>query len=190
MTLRLCVLSLFALVLPFAGCRTALIRETPEPVCITESLRLDPAPLAEALRVRPGLTLQTVTGTWQDHAFAAEIVMKGDGTRFTAVCLAPHMRLVTLTITPPHTLRYECAPHIPRAFQPEYILTDLAFVNLDTATLQRALAPHLTVSDDGVTRRISAGQRLIADITRAPDGAITFRHHIHQYTYELRARTP
>lgn len=171
-----------------AGCRTTLVRETPEPVMITESIELDPLPLADALRVRTGLTLQTVTGTWRGHTFSAEIVMKGDGTRFTAVCLAPQMRLATVTLTPPHTLRYERAPQIPRAFQPEYILTDLAFINLDTATLQRVLAPKLTVSDDGVTRRISAGERTVAELVRAEEGRMTFRNFVRDYTYELKPR--
>lgn len=183
------LLPLLCLAALLAGCRTTLVRETPEHVHLTDTVQLDPAPLADALRRQAGLTIQTVSGAWRDHAFAAEIVMKGDGTNFTAVCLAPQMRLATVTITPPHTLRYERAPQIPRAFQPEYILVDLAFINLETDALRHALAPAFTVSDDGTTRRISTGETLLAELVRAENGRMTFRNDARGYTYDIAPRT-
>ena len=100
--------------------------------------------------------------------------------------LAPQMRLATIVLTRPHAIRFERAAQIPRMFEPEYALADLAFVNLEAETLRRAVAPALSVEDDGTVRRILAGKTPVADLTRNPDGTTTFRNLVHGYTYTLK----
>jgi hypothetical protein len=96
------------------------------------------------------------------------------------------MRLATITLTPPRTIRYERAAQIPRLFEPEFALVDLAFVNLDAPTLRRALGPALRVEDDGTTRRIFAGATPVADLVTNPDATRTFRNLVHGYEYTIK----
>jgi hypothetical protein len=168
------------------GCQSVVVRDAPQPVRVADGVMIDSTPLVEALLSQTGTVLQAVSGSWKDNAFAAEVVMKGDGQRLTAIFLAPQMRLATITLTRPHAIRYERAAQIPRMFEPEYALADLAFVNLDARTLRRAVAPALRVEDDGATRRIFAGDTLVADLTTNPDATRTFRNLVHGYTYTLK----
>ena len=168
------------------GCQSVVVRDAPQPMRVADGVMIDSAPLVEALLARTGTVVQAVSGSWKDNAFAAEVVMKGDGQQFTAVFLAPQMRLATITLTRPRTIRYERAAQIPRLFEPEYALVDLAFVNLDAPTLRSALGPALRVEDDGATRRIFAGATPIADLVTNPDATHTFRNLIHNYEYTLR----
>ena len=117
-------------------------------------------------------------------------MLKGDGETLTAVFLAPQLRLLTITLTKPHTITCERASQVPRAFEPEYALADLAYVNLDADTLRRAVAPTLNVEDDGTTRRIMAGDTLVADVVRRPNGDVDFRNVRYGYSYTLRTVTP
>ena len=168
------------------GCQSVVVRDAPQPVRVADGVLIDSAPVVEALLARTGTVVQAVSGSWKENAFAAEVVMKGDGQTFTAVFLAPQMRLATITLTRPHAIRYERAAQIPRLFEPEYALLDLAFVNLDAPTLRRALGPTLRVEDDGATRRIFAGATPVADLARRPDGTLFFRNLVHGYEYTLK----
>lgn len=168
------------------GCQSVVVRDAPQPVRVVDGALVDSAPLVEALLARTGTVVQAVSGSWKENAFAAEVVMKGDGQKFTAVFLAPQMRLATITITRPHAIRYERAAQIPRQFEPEYALADLAFVNLDAETLRRAVAPALRVEDDGTTRRIFAGATPVADLVTNPDATRTFRNLVHGYEYTIK----
>ena len=173
-----------------AGCSTTLVRETPERVRVADGVGLETAPLVEALIGLKGTRVQAANGTWKDQVFSAQCVLKGDGETFTAVFLAPQLRLLTVTLTKPHTITCERAPQVPRAFEPEYALADLAYVNLDAETLRRAVAPALRVEDDGTTRRIKSGDTLVADLVRRPNGDVDFRNVRYGYSYTLRTVTP
>ena len=153
---------------------------------VADGVQIDSAPLVEALLARTGTVVQAVSGNWKENAFAAEVVMKGDGQQLTAIFLAPQMRLATITLTRPYTIRFERAAQIPRMFEPEYALADLAFVNLPAPALRRAVAPSLRVEDDGATRRIFAGDTPVADLVTNPDATRTFRNLVHGYTYTLK----
>ena len=168
------------------GCQSVVVREAPQPVRVADGVTIDSAPLVEALLARTGTVVQAVSGSWKENAFAAEVVMKGDGRQLTAIFLAPQMRLATITLTRPRTIRFERAAQIPRMFEPEYALADLAFVNLDASTLRRAVAPALRVEDDGKTRRIFAGETPVAELATNPDATRTFRNLVHGYTYTLK----
>ena len=168
------------------GCQSVVVREAPQPVRVADGVTIDSAPLVEALLARTGTVVQAVSGSWKENAFAAEVVMKGDGRQLTAIFLAPQMRLATITLTRPRTIRFERAAQIPRMFEPEYALADLAFVNLDAPTLRRAVAPALRVEDDGETRRIFAGETPVAELATNPDATRTFRNLVHGYSYTLR----
>ena len=74
------------------GCQSVVVRDAPQPVRVADGVMLDSAPLVEALLARTGTVVQAVNGSWKDNAFAAEVVMKGDGQKFTAVFLAPTLR--------------------------------------------------------------------------------------------------
>lgn len=168
------------------GCATTVVRPRPQSVRAGGAL-LDATPLVEALLARKGTLVQAVNGSWRDRAFQAQCVMKGDGERLTVVFLAPQMRLVTITVEKPHSVRFECAPQIPSSFEPEYALADLAYVNLEAATLERVLAPTLKVEERGSLRRIltSAGEA-VAEVERLPGGDIAFRNLEHGYVYTLK----
>ena len=170
----------------FAGCSTTLVRDAPVPVRVADGVLLDTAPLVEALIGLKGTRVQAANGSWKDQTFSAQCVLKGDGEKLTVVFLAPQLRLLTITLTKPHTVTCERAAQVPRAFEPEYALADLAFVNLEAETLRRAVAPALSVEDDGTVRRILAGKTPVADLTRNPDGTTTFRNLVHGYTYTLK----
>ena len=173
-----------------AGCSTTLVRETPVPVRAADGVLLETTPLVEALLGLKGTRVQAANGSWKDQVFSAQCVLKGDGEKLTAVFLAPQLRLLTITLTKPHTVTCERAPQVPRAFEPEYVLVDLAFVNLDAETLRRAVAPTLSVEDDGTTRRVVAGHDPVAEIVRHTNGDIDFKNLRHGYSYTLRPVSP
>ena len=173
-----------------AGCSTTLVRENPAPVRVADGVLLDTAPLVEALVGLKGTRVQAANGSWKDQTFSAQCVLKGDGEKLTAVFLAPQLRLLTITLTKPHTVTCERAPQVPRAFEPEYALADLAFVNLDVETLRRVVAPALRVEDDGTTRRVFAGKTPVAEVVRRANGDIDFKNLRHGYSYTLRPVAP
>ena len=173
-----------------AGCSTTLVRENPAPVRVADGKTLETAPLVEALLGFKGTRVQAANGAWKDQVFSAQCVLKGDGETLRAVFLAPQLRLLTITLTKPHTITCERAPQVPRAFEPEYALADLAYVNLDAETLRRAVAPTLSVEDDGTTRRIKSGDTLVADVVRRANGDVDFRNLRYGYSYTLRPVTP
>ena len=173
-----------------AGCSTTLVRETPVPVRAADGVLLETTPLVEALLGLKGTRVQAANGSWKDQVFSAQCVLKGDGEKLTAVFLAPQLRLLTITLTKPHTVTCERAPQVPRAFEPEYALADLAYVNLDAETLRRAVAPALSVEDDGTTRRIKSGDTLVADVVRRANGDVDFRNVRYGYSYTLRNVAP
>ena len=173
-----------------AGCSTTLVREDPAPVRAADGVFLETTPLVEALLYLKGTRVQAANGSWKDQVFSAQCVLKGDGEKLKAVFLAPQLRLLTITLTKPHTITCERATQVPRAFEPEYALTDLAYVNLDAETLRRVVAPALRVDDDGTTRRISAGDTLVAEIVCQANGDIDFKNLRHGYSYTLRPVSP
>lgn len=170
-----------------AGCATTCVRETPRAVRLGTA-RVETTALVEALRTQvKGTRIQALNGAWRDQVFQAQCVLKGDGEMLTVVFLAPQMRLVTIAVTKPHAIRCERAPRIPSAFEPEYALVDLAFVNLETATLRRAVGTALTIDDDGAARRIfTPSGEPVAEVLRRADGTIQFRNLLHGYSYTLK----
>ena len=174
-------LSLAAILALFCGCATTVVREEPDRPAIAEAL-LDGV---------DGTVVHAVEGAWKDEAFAAECVLKGDGERFTAVLLAPQMRLATLTIERPHTVRWERAPQIPSALDPEFVMFDVALAVLPTDALVRALGDEWRVDEtaDGKRRRVVEAKRGGLHSVRQilPDGGVYFRNA--RYGYEFTART-
>ena len=163
------------------GCATTVVREEPNNVAMAEAL----------LAGVKGTVVQSVSGAWKDEAFAAECVLKGDGKRFTAVLLAPQMRLATLTIEKPHTIRWERAPQLPASLDPEYVVFDLALVTLPTAQLAKALGADFKVEEtlDGKRRSIVDAKRGELQSIRQvlPDGDVYFRNV--RYGYEFTVKT-
>ena len=164
------------------GCSTMeIVRKEPENVAIAEAI-LDNV---------KGRHIQMVEGDWKDEAFAVECVLKGDGKRFTAVLLAPQMRLVTLSIERPHTIRWERAPQIPAALDPEYVMFDLALVSLPTKTLADALGEGYRVDETADGKR-----RIVVDMKSGkrqsvrqvlPDGSIYLRNVQYGYEFTVKA---
>ncbi len=175
------------LLLMCAGCATTQERATPLAVRYGAT-QVETRALVEALRAHvTGTTVQAINGSWRDQVFQAQCVLKNENGALTVVFLAPQMRLVTIVVTPPHAIRCTRAPRIPRAFEPEYALVDLAFTQLDAATLRRAAGDALRIDDDGTTRRIrTAAGDAVAEITRRPDGLVVFRSLLHGYAYEIK----
>ena len=169
------------------GCATTLVREEPKTIAVGEAgAKCAMAPLAEALLARRGTSVQAINGSWKEHAFTAECVTKGVDGKFTAIFLAPQMRLATLTITPPHTLSFERARQIPAAFEPEYALFDLAVVNLPTMELRRALGENFIVVEAGGVRTVVAGGVPVARMTRLANGMCHYENLALDYVYDLK----
>ena len=175
-----------------AGCSTALVRDTPKPVAVSGGVSLETKDLTEALLDIKGTVVQGVSGSWKENAFSAEFVMKGDGEKLTVAVLAPAMRLATITLTRPHSSRYERARKIPAAFEPEYVLFDLAIVNLETSVLSRVLGPQFSVYDDGTNRVVSLSGKQgqdnspsVAMLVRNSDGTMKFVNLKHSYEYTI-----
>lgn len=175
-----------------AGCSTTLVRDTPKPVAVSSGVSLETTDLTEALLDIKGTVVQGVAGSWKDNAFSAEFVMKGDGEKLTVAVLAPAMRLATITLTRPHSIRYERARRIPAAFEPEYVLFDLAIVNLETSVLSRVLGPGFSVTDDGTNRVVSlkcgdgpGKSPSVATLVRNGDGTMKFVNLRHSYEYTI-----
>ncbi len=163
------------------GCATTVVREEPANPAIAEAL----------LDHERGTSVQMAEGAWKDEAFAAECVLKGDGERFTAVLLAPQVRLATLTLERPHTVRWERAPQIPAALDPERVMIDVALVRLPTDALARALGEGFRVDEtpDGKRRRVVDAEsgKLCSVRQLLPDGGVYFRNA--RYGYEFTVRT-
>lgn len=161
------------------GCSTVVVRETPGNIAAVEAL-LD--------EVR-GTEIRMVEGAWKDEAFSAECVLKGDGERLTAVLLSPHMRLATLALERPHTMRWERVPQIPSALDPEYVLLDLALVRLPTDALTKVLGGDCRVDEtpDGKRRMVVKDGRLDSVRQILPNGGIYFRNVRHGYEFTITA---
>ena len=163
------------------GCATVVVRENPGNVAMAEAL----------LDGIKGTVVQSGSGAWKDEAFAAECVLKGDGKRFTAVLLAPQMRLATLTIEKPHTIRWERAPQLPSSLDPEYVMLDLALVTLPTETLVEVLGDGYRVDEtpDGKRRRVVDVKKGKLQSVRQmlPDGGVYFRNAEYGYEFTVKA---
>lgn len=171
----------FAFLAFCCGCATTLVRENPGNSALAEAL------LAEIKGVR----VQSVNGAWKDEAFAAECVLKGDGKKFTAVLLAAQMRLATLTVERPHTMRWERAPQVPATLDPEHVMFDLALAALSTDTLAKALGNGYRVDEtaDGKRRTVFDVKRNELHSVRQilPEGDVYFRNV--PYGYEFTVKT-
>ena len=184
---KLLSLSFSVLILAFAGCSTTLVREEPLSIRLGETgVRCAAAPLAEALLKRRGTVVQSIQGSRKENVFSAECVMKGEKDRFTAIFLAPQMRLATLTITPPHTLTFDRARQIPDAFEPEYALFDLAVVNLPIEDLKRSLGDGMSVVERDGVRTIYAAGVPVAVRTMLHDGSIRYKNIPLEYSYTVK----
>ena len=180
-------LAILGIVLTLAGCSTTLVREEPKTILLGDSgVPCAAAPLAAALLAQRGTAIHAIQGSWRDHVFAAECVTKATPASFTAVFLAPQMRLATLTITPPHTIAFDRARAIPAAFEPEYALFDLAVVNLPTDALRPALGTPFTVDELPGVRTVSAAGAPLAVRTLLPDGTVRYENLALGYTYTLK----
>ena len=168
--------------LAFCGCSTTkVVRETPDNAAVAEALLADVK----------GTLIQTLEGAWKDEAFAAECVLKGDGETFTAVLLSPQMRLATLTVERPHTIRWERAPQLPSSLDPEYVMLDLALVTLPTETLVEVLGDGYRVDEtpDGKRRRVVDVKKGKLQSVRQmlPDGGVYFRNAEYGYEFTVKA---
>ena len=176
-----------AALIVMTGCSTTIVREQPHEIRLGEDgARLAAAPLAEALLEYRGTAIQSVQGRWKDREFSAECVVKGIPGRFTAIFLAPQMRLATLVITPPRTLSFDRARQIPDAFEPEYAVFDLAVVNLSAESLRRALGEPFTVVERDGKRTVSAAGSPLAVRTVLPDGSVRYENVSLEYTFVLK----
>lgn len=176
--LALCVAAVAAFV---CGCSTTVIREKPRNAAVAEAL---------LAHVR-GTDVQMVEGAWKDEPFVFECVLKGDGKTLSAVILAPHVRLATLTISQPHAIRWERAPQVPAALDPEFVAFDMALAFLPTAELGKAIGESWQVAEtaDGKRRTVSEARsgalRSVRQIL--PDGSIYLRNA--RFGYEMTIRT-
>lgn len=184
------IYSVLAIALIVAGCQTAVERDRPAEICFRDARPVDTTALVEAILDLKGVCIQSVAGSWKNNAFAAQMVMKGDGRTTTIVFLAPQMRLATVTLTRPHALKFEHVPQIPQAFEPEYMLADFAFVNLETEVLRRACGDAFRIADDGMSRTVSfADGTALAELVRAADGSAHYRNRVYDYEYDLQTES-
>ncbi|MBO5941044.1 MAG: DUF3261 domain-containing protein [Kiritimatiellae bacterium] len=168
------------LIVLLSGCATKLVRQTPDNIPVTEAL----------LSGVTGTTLQSVSGAWKDESFSAECVLKGDGRKLTVVLLAPQMRLATLTIEKPHTIRWERVPQLPSSLDPEYVIFDLALVLLPTDRLKTAIGKDYRIEETADGKR-----RSVADVKTGSlksvrqilaNGDVYFRNVVHGYEFTVK----
>ena len=190
MKIQLIAMALAAVVC--AGCSTTLERAVPKEITVADGTKADMSAIAEALLDFKGAKVQSVAGNWKENVFSADFVMKGDGENLTIAVLAPAMRLATITLSRPHVLRYEHIRKIPSSFEPEYVLFDLAVVNLGTKELAKALGPGFNVYDDGTNRVVSLSGKhakkdspTVAMLVRNADGTMYFVNLRHTYEYSI-----
>lgn len=183
---RLFAILVGAVCLLGGGCLSSQVaREEPVTVSFGD-VELETTALVEALLAQKGTHVQAVNAQYKEDGFQAQCVRKSDGEKLTVVFLAPQMRLVTITVTKPHAIQYERAPQIPSVFEPEYALTDLAFVNLPVATLRKALGSALRVEETEDARQFwTPDGRLVAELRTDIDGARIYRNAVFGYLYQL-----
>ena len=163
------------------------------PVAVSlKGTQLETTALVEALLAEKGTRIEAVNANYKDEAFQAHCVLKSDGEKLNVVFLAPQMRLLTILVTKPHRVWCEKAPQIPRLFEPEYALVDLAFINLPLAKLQAAVAPTLKVDEANGVRRIcrASDGGLVAELAPAESGARRYRQALFGYEYLLKEVAP
>lgn len=163
------------------------------PVAVSlKGTQLETTALVEALLAEKGTRIEAVNANYQDEAFQAHCVLKSDGEKLNVVFLAPQMRLLTILVTKPHRVWCEKAPQIPRLFEPEYALVDLAFINLPLAKLQAAVAPTLKVDEANGVRRIcrASDGGLVAELAPAEGGMRRYRQVLFGYEYLLKEVMP
>ena len=167
-----------------SGCMSEqVVLETPRSVDVA-GVEVDAAPLAKALlaEVR-GVKAVSLQGSWNDHAFSAECVLKGDGETLSVVFLAPQMRLATLRLRRPCALEWERSPMVPEAFKPEYAIFDLAVFHLSMPALRRALGHAFSGEEVGPSRRVSRGGETVLSIMLQKDGGTKLENAIWGYEY-------
>lgn len=176
---RLPVIGLIIVLL--SGCATKLVRHTPNNIPVAEALLSGVA----------GVSVQSVSGAWKDESFAAECVLKGNGEKLTVVLLSPQMRLATLVIEKPYTIRWERVPQLPSSLDPEYVIFDLALVLLPTDKLNSAIGKDYKIEETADGKR-----RSVADVKTGAlqsirqilaNGDVYFRNVV--YGYELTIKT-
>lgn len=181
------IAQLLFLVMFMAGCSTTLVRESPREIVMGETgVKCATTSLVKALMTKRGVVVQAISGHWKSRVFTAECVLKGEDACFTAIFLAPHMRLATLKLTPPHTIAFERAREIPSAFEPEYLLFDLAVVNLPLDVLRGALGGRFRVEENRLGRRVYLGSREVASLVREDDGRMTYENRMYDYGYSVK----
>lgn len=194
MSLRFKVSSLLIGLLASAGCLMSSVpTERPAPIVVSlKGTQLETTALVEALMSETGTRIEAVNATYKNDAFQAQCVLKSDGEKLTVVFLAPQMRLVTITVTKPHAIRCEKAPQIPRLFEPEYALVDLAFINLPLAKLQAAVAPTLKVEETAGVRciRRASDGLVVAELRATAAGERQYRQLVFGYEYLLKEVMP
>ncbi len=169
-----------------AGCSAKLVRERPVKVACMDGLAVETAPAVERLARLEGVKVQHLQGEWKGRTFEAQAVMKGEGGKFKLALLAPQMRLLTVTVTPPFRLEWERARQLPEAFEPEYALFDLACANLAKDELSAALAPDLLVKEEGSRRTIfEPGGRIATTVDFGDDGTIRLENPVRGYSYTI-----
>jgi len=163
------------------------VREEPKSIRLGETgVSCATVPIVEALLGCRGTAVHALHGQWKEHLFSAESVTKGEDGRFTAIFLAPQMRLATIALTPPHTISFNRTRSIPAAFEPEYALFDLAVVNLSAKALRLALGPGFSVTENEAERVVSAAGVPIAVRMALPDGSIRYENRALDYAYTLK----
>ena len=185
--MRAALAIVLAAVLGFSGCMSEqVVLESPRKVDIA-GVEVDAAPLAEALlaEVR-GVKAVSLQGSWNDNAFSAECVLKGDGEELSVVFLAPQMRLATLRLHRPCVVEWERSPMVPEAFKPEYAIFDLAVFYLPVPALRRALGPAFSVTEVGTTRRVCHGGDAVVSIIAQKDGGAKLENALWEYEYVVK----
>ena len=170
--------------LALTGCVSVLERAQPLEVRYGNDIHFETVGLCEALLELEGTEVQSLAGSWKDNAFAAQVVRKRTPEKLTIIFLAPQMRLVTITLTPPHALRCERAPQIPAAFEPEYALVDMACINLETERLRKAL-PDLRIEDDGKKRGVFFKDTPLCELVRLEEGGLHYVNRLYGYEYTI-----
>ena len=158
-------------------------------VVVAPGIAIKSGPLASALLDRTGTFVHAVCGTARGRAFAADCIMKSDGSRFVAVFVSPGgSRIATLAYTRENGVEWKCDSRaVPHTLSPAYLLFDLAAANLSADGLAAALGDGFRVSaDSGATRIALADGRPFAEVVRMENGDVRYAHALYGYAYTIR----
>lgn len=168
-----------------AGCATTYERDSFRRVSAGAD-GVDVDYLAERLLAKRGVETSSILLTRGDSTLNLECVRKSDGTEMKIVMLTPAARFATVTVTAPHHLKFDCLPQMPwymRSAFPDFLLLEMALVELDPQTVRMALGDSYDLTVEGHVRTLSVDGKPMIVIRNGT--TVEVQNHYRGYGYTV-----